>query len=83
MCISIVTNANKMAAKGDDRTPLLAEEGGVRHRDKPVKSGASNTKRWSPSQDPDWDDSLPYGGKVYLARKKKPDSIYVRIIEVP
>lgn len=22
----------------------------------------------------DWDDSLPYGGKVYLARKKKPDT---------
>ena len=29
----------------------------------------------------DWDPSLPYGGKVYLARKKKPDPTYVKVIE--
>lgn len=34
------------------------------------------------NEDPEWDPSLPYGGKVYLARKKKPDPLYVRIIEV-
>ncbi|VDH93957.1 uncharacterized protein LOC143080534 [Mytilus galloprovincialis] len=33
------------------------------------------------NEDPEWDPSLPYGGKVYLARKKKPDPLYVRIIE--
>jgi hypothetical protein len=30
----------------------------------------------------DWDPDLPYGGKVYLARKKKPDPTYVKVIEV-
>ena len=30
----------------------------------------------------DWDDSLPYGGKVYLARKKKPDSWLCIFIQV-
>lgn len=29
----------------------------------------------------DWDSDLPYGGKVYLARKKKPDPTYVKVIE--
>lgn len=32
--------------------------------------------------DADWDPNLPYGGKVYLARKKKPDPLHVRVIEV-
>jgi hypothetical protein len=30
----------------------------------------------------DWDPDIPYGGKVYLPRKKKDDSIYVRVAEV-
>jgi hypothetical protein len=34
------------------------------------------------TEDPDWDPNLPYGGKVYLARKKKPDPLYVTVIEV-
>ena len=77
------TNVNKMADNIEDCTPLLAEEGGVRHRDKPsVKSETPNLKTWSPKNDPDLDDSLPYGGKVYLARKKKPDPLYIKIIEV-
>ena len=25
---------------------------------------------------------LPYSGKVYMARKKKPDPLYVRVLEV-
>ena len=72
-----------MAAKSEDCTPLLAEEGGVRNREKQSVGGSlSASKRWSPSQDPDWDESLPYGGKVYLARKKKADPLYIRIAEV-
>ena len=38
-----------------------------------------NIKRYEPT---DWDDSLPYGGKVYLARKKKPDSWFCIAIQV-
>ncbi|XP_074645461.1 uncharacterized protein LOC141901850 [Tubulanus polymorphus] len=30
----------------------------------------------------DWNPDLPYGGKVYLARKKKPDPLYIKILEV-
>ncbi|KAJ8303047.1 hypothetical protein KUTeg_019443 [Tegillarca granosa] len=37
--------------------------------------------RWQPQNDPDWDPDLPYGGKVYLARKKKPDPMHVRVAE--
>lgn len=35
--------------------------------------------RYVPS---DWDDSLPYGGKVYLARRKLPDSWFCILIQV-
>ena len=72
-----------MAAKSGDRTPLLAEEGVVRHRGEEQKrKGAKKQERWKSSQDPDWDHSLPYGGKVYLARKKKSDPLWIRITEV-
>ena len=30
----------------------------------------------------DWDSSLPYGGKVYLARRKKPDTWLCIFLEV-
>ena len=67
--------------RGDDvRIPLLAEEGAVRQR-----SGTSerrSERRWQPAPGSDWDPDLPYGGKVYLARKKKPDSLWVRVTEV-
>ena len=39
-------------------------------------------KRYKPESDPEWNPDLPYGGKVYLARKMKPDSLRVRVIEV-
>lgn len=39
-------------------------------------------QRYSHESDPDWDQDLPYGGKVYLARRKKPDPIWVKIVEV-
>ncbi len=68
-------------ASGDDRTPLLtAEEGGVRQRT--TRPEAATQRRWQPPQDSDWDPDLPYGGKVYLARKKKPDPMSVRVAEV-
>lgn len=31
--------------------------------------------------EPSFDD-LPYSGKVYMARKKKPEPLYVRVLEV-
>jgi len=40
-------------------------------------------ERWQPSKDdPSWDPDLPYGGKVYLARKKLPQTLFVTILEV-
>ena len=61
------------------RTPLLmAEEGGLRQRSQPDPQG----ERYQPPRGSDWDPNLPYGGKVYLARKKKPDPLWVRITEV-
>lgn len=38
--------------------------------------------RYTPEQDSDWNNDVPYGGKVYLARKKRPDPLHVRAIEV-
>lgn len=39
-------------------------------------------QRLIPEHEPEYDSNLPYGGKVYLARKKKPDSWYIVIAEV-
>ncbi|XP_046334957.1 uncharacterized protein HI_1625-like [Haliotis cracherodii] len=44
--------------------------------------GAELRQRYQPEQDPEWNSDLPYGGKVYLARKKKADPTYVRVLEV-
>lgn len=53
-----------------DRNCLNMADAGLRQRLIPDSE--------SPS---DWDSDLPYGGKVYLARKKKPDPTYVKVIE--
>ena len=59
-------------------------DGGVRLR----ASGTTVTElgtetTYSPGQHPtDYDPDLPYGGKVYLARKKKPDPLWVTVLEV-
>ena len=63
-----------------DRTPLLAEEGGVRQRTSAPEPPPAG-KRWQPAPG-EWNPNLPYGGKVYLARKKKPDPLWVRVVEV-
>jgi len=39
-------------------------------------------QRLIPENEPEYDSSLPYGGKVYLARKKKADPMYIRVAEV-
>ncbi len=42
-------------------------------------------QRFKPSWakgEPDYDPDLPYGPNVYLARKKKPDSWWVKYVEV-
>ena len=66
-------------AEPDDVTPLLAEEGGVRQRTTTASEGKKKTEE--PKQK-EWDSNLPYGGKVYLARKKKPDPWWVTTLEV-
>ncbi|XP_050685930.1 uncharacterized protein LOC126992981 [Eriocheir sinensis] len=49
-----------------NRTPLLSPGGGaVRRRRRALGP------RYKPT---DWDESLPYGGKVFLARRKLPDT---------
>ncbi|XP_045612217.2 uncharacterized protein [Procambarus clarkii] len=59
------------------KTPLLptAPASGVRQR---VKK-AQQQPRYVPT---DWDDSLPYGGKVFLARRKLPDSWFCVALQV-
>jgi len=39
-------------------------------------------KRWQPGPRDEWNPDLPYGGKVYLARKKKAPGWVMRIFEV-
>ncbi|KAG7156576.1 uncharacterized protein LOC121853656 [Homarus americanus] len=53
-------------------TPLLPD--GARRRIK-----REDRPRYEPA---DWDDSLPYGGKVYLARRKLPDSWFCVFLQV-
>lgn len=65
-----------MANKTEFSSSTVTEEGGVRQR-----SRRPNSDRWQP-QDGDWNPDLPYGGKVYLARKKKPDPWWVLALEV-
>ncbi|XP_070574886.1 secretory immunoglobulin A-binding protein EsiB-like [Ptychodera flava] len=55
----------------------------VRRRTPPHRP---DTEEYAPLIDDDdgdeeYDPNLPYGGKVYLARKKKPDTLTVRILE--
>ncbi|XP_053655533.1 uncharacterized protein [Cherax quadricarinatus] len=65
----------KEVVTGEDvKTPLLP---GVRQR-----RNKKEQPRYIPT---DWDDSLPYGGKVYLARKKLPDSwlcVFLQVLVV-
>lgn len=55
---------------------LMAEKKGdeIRKRSKEIPS-------WAPGG-PDYDPNLPYGPKVYVARRKKPDPWWVTAIEV-
>ena len=43
---------------------------------------SKTNERWEPPANEDWDPTLPYGGKVYLARRKKPDPWWVIALEV-
>ena len=55
---------------------LMAEKKGdeIRKRNKEIPS-------WAPGGQ-DYDPNLPYGPKVYVARRKKPDPWWVTAIEV-
>jgi len=68
-----------MTLNEDDKTPLLAEEGGVRHRS---SKKDDDNKEQETLKYKDWDPNLPYGGKVYLARRKKPEPLWIRVTEV-
>ncbi|KAK4301808.1 hypothetical protein Pmani_026075 [Petrolisthes manimaculis] len=58
----------------DATTPLIPEAStGARRRVK------EDRPHYVPN---DWDESLPYGGKVYLARRKLPDSWFCILIQV-
>jgi len=62
----------------ESATPLIAESTTVRHRSGKNRDGNKETVR----RDSDWDPNLPYGGKVYLARRKKPDPWWITTLEV-
>ena len=72
---------NNMAA-AEEKSPLLAEEGGVRSRRKAEKKVEQEEEKWEASKDPTWNPDLPYGGRVYLAKKGKPDPWWVTTLEV-
>ena len=76
--VDVIATVNNMADKTEDSTPLLAEEGGIRQRNKAPKEET----QFEPSPESGWNPDLPYGGKVYLARKKKPDPWWVTALEV-
>jgi hypothetical protein len=61
-----------------DRTPLIAVGGSVRQRSGKSKRHKDQGQRF----DEDWDPNMPYGGKVYLARMKKPDPWWILCLEV-
>ncbi|PAA67981.1 hypothetical protein BOX15_Mlig026715g2 [Macrostomum lignano] len=46
------------------------------------RSNLSSEPAYQPAPDDDWDPSMPYGGKVFLARRKKPDPWWVTAIEI-
>jgi len=62
----------------DSRTPLIAESSTVRQRSGKNRAGSKEDVR----RGSDWDSNLPYGGKVYLARRKKPDPWWITTLEV-
>ena len=61
-----------------DRTPLIDDGKSLRKRSRQPKSKNGEEQRY----DADWDPSLPYGGKVFLARRKKPDPRWFIVLEV-
>jgi len=61
-----------------NRTPLVDVGNNLRQRSHLSKGKNSEQQRY----DADWDPSLPYGGKVFLARRKKPDPWWFLVLEV-
>ena len=57
-----------LAVDMDEREQLLHRKYGKKERYVPPEG--------------EWDSNLPYGGKVFMARKRKPDPWWVRICEV-
>ena len=67
----------RAAVGAEARVPLIQdpESGGLRSRRR------KNLPRWEPNPE-DWDPDIPYGGKVYLARKKKPDGLFCIALQI-
>ena len=63
---------------GDETAPLLAEEGILPSAEK----ARSKKNVWRHKSGEEWDPDLPYGGKVYLARKLMDDPLWVKVAEV-
>lgn len=62
-----------------ERRSLLTDTEKLRQRPRPT---TSDSERWQPNPDSDWNPNLPYGGKVNLARRKKGDPWYITALEV-
>ncbi|XP_014680682.1 PREDICTED: secretory immunoglobulin A-binding protein EsiB-like [Priapulus caudatus] len=46
-----------------------------------IGKSESVRQRYKPLKE-DWDPDLPYGGRVYLARRKKPDALWIQVLQV-
>jgi len=60
----------------------VADENNMASSAAGMSQTAGLRQRFVPEEDSEWDPSLPYGGKVFLARRKKPDPFHIRAIEV-
>lgn len=67
---------NSKPESGDDTEALIR-----RQRKRSDSEDSDHVERWKPPPGT-WNDDLPYGGKVYLARKKKPDPLWMKVLEV-
>lgn len=75
-CYETKCKQRKMAEA--DRTPLIAVGGNLRQRSRKSRRQEDQERRY----DADWNPDLPYGGKVFLARTKKPDPWWIICLEV-
>lgn len=68
---------------------MAAQDAGLRHRKSSNldallddEEGEEEKTAWTDESGPEEDPSLPFQGKVYLARRKKPDTPLTKFLEV-